>query len=162
MERTIRSLTLVGLLSVSLIPAAETQGQDGAHTIVLPSALTWADVPSLPPGAKIAIVAGDPGNEGLYVARFKFPAGYEIPAHTHPNDENVTVISGTFHIGMGDKLDETKGRAIKAGGFFHMPRGMRHYAWASEETIVQANSIGPAGIAYVNPADDPRPGKPTQ
>jgi uncharacterized RmlC-like cupin family protein len=59
----------------------------------------------------------------------KVPAGYKVPPHTHPNDENITVISGTFNIGMGDKLDEKKGDALKAGGFAHAPKGVQHYAW---------------------------------
>jgi quercetin dioxygenase-like cupin family protein len=104
----------------------------------------------------MAILTGDLSKKGPYVVRFKFPSGYKIPAHTHPNDENVTVISGTFHVGIGSKLDEKKGHMISAGGFVHLPKGMEHYAWASEETVIQSHSIGPAGITYVDPNDDPR------
>jgi hypothetical protein len=74
----------------------------------------------------------------------------------HPNDENVTVISGTFNIAMGDKFDDAKGPALKAGGFAIAPKGMAHYAWFPEETIIQIHGLGPSGITYVNPADDPR------
>ena len=77
-------------------------------------------------------------------------------AHTHPNDENVTVLSGSFNIGTGDKLDMTKGEAVKAGGYSFVAKGMTHYAWFTEETVLQLHGIGPQGITYVNSADDPR------
>ena len=104
----------------------------------------------------MAVLFGDPTKEGQFAYRVKFPAGYKVPAHMHPNDENVTVLSGTANIGTGDKLDEKKGEAIKAGGFLHMPKGMPHYAWFTEETIIQSNGVVPTGITYINPADDPR------
>jgi uncharacterized RmlC-like cupin family protein len=68
----------------------------------------------------------------------------------------VTIISGTFHYGFGDKFDESKGQAVKAGGFVIAPKGVQHFAWASEETVIQLHGVGPGGITYVNPADDPR------
>ena len=75
----------------------------------------------------------------------------------HPNDENLTVISGTFNIAMGDKFnDAAKGPELKAGSFTKAPKGMVHYAWFPEETIIQIHGLGPSGITYVNPADDPR------
>jgi quercetin dioxygenase-like cupin family protein len=119
--------------------------------------LKWGPAPpALPKGAQMAILYGDPSKEGPFVTRTKFPAGYKVPAHMHPMDENVTVLSGTLHIGMGDKLDPGKGEEVKAGGYIHMPKGMHHYAWTTEETVVQQNTIGPSGITYLNPADDPR------
>ena len=78
--------------------------------------------------------------------RLKVPAGYKVPAHVHPNDEHVTVISGTFNIGMGDKLDEKKGNALKAGGFARAPKDMQHYAWFNEDTIVQLHGMGRRGL----------------
>jgi quercetin dioxygenase-like cupin family protein len=138
-----------------LFPIAVAVAAD--HVAVSPDALKWASgPPHLQAGAQIAIVSGDPSKEGPYVARLKIPAGMKIAPHTHPNDENVTVISGTFNIAMGDKFDEAKGSALKAGGFTIVPKGMAHYAWAPEETIIQLHSLGPSGFAYVNPADDPR------
>ena len=127
------------------------------HVITQGDALDWKAGPAaLPPGAQFVVLVGDPGKEGPYILRYKFPAGYRVPAHTHPNDENVTVISGTFHLGMGPKLDQAKGQVLKAGGIAHLPKGMQHYAWTSQETILQLHGVGPAGITYVNPADDPR------
>jgi quercetin dioxygenase-like cupin family protein len=111
--------------------------------------------PSLPKGAEFAVLSGDPGKDGLYVIRLKMPAGYKIPAHNHPTTENVTVVSGNFHIGMGDHLDEKKGIELTSGGFGEAPAKMNHYAWATSPTIVQVHGQGPFAITYVDPADDP-------
>jgi len=75
-------------------------------------------------GAQLAAVKGDPTKEGMYVVRLKVPAGFKIAPHTHPNDENVTVLSGTFNIGTGDKPDESKGTQDKAGGYSFAIKGM--------------------------------------
>ena len=146
---------ITGLFLTSLLPLPATAADE--HAVVSPDNLKWgAAPPAFPIGAQIAVLSGDPAKEGLYVVRLKVPAGYKVPAHVHPNDEHVTVISGTFNIGMGDKLDEKKGDAIKAGGFARAPKDLQHYAWVTEDTIVQLHGMGPQGITYVNPADDPR------
>jgi quercetin dioxygenase-like cupin family protein len=119
--------------------------------------LKWVPAPPfLPPGAQVAILSGDPSKEGPYVLRAKQPAGYKIPAHTHPKDENLTVISGSINVGMGPKLDETKGEKFTAGAYVLVPKDMEHYLWSTEETIIQVHGIGPVDFSYVNPADDPR------
>jgi hypothetical protein len=82
------------------------------------------------------------------------PPGYKLPAH-HPTAEYVTVLSGDFHSGMGDKLDRGSGQELRAGGFAEAPAGMNHYAWASSATVVQVHGQGPFALTYVNPADDP-------
>jgi Domain of unknown function (DUF4437) len=146
----ISALFLIGLLPLPATAADE-------HVVVSSDNLKWgAAPPTFPKGAQIAVLSGDPSKEGLYVVRVKAPAGYKVPAHTHPNDENITVISGTFNIGMGDKLDEKKGDALKAGGFARAPKSMQHYAWFTEDSIIQLHGMGPQDIIYVNPADDPR------
>src|SRR5262249_333069 len=127
------------------------------HVALSADQLSWGPAPpALPKGAQIAVLTGDPSKEGLYVVRLKVPAGYKVPAHVHPNDENVTVISGTFNIGMGEKLDESKGQALKTGGFAKISKGMQHYAWFTEDSVIQLHGMGPQGLTYVNPADDPR------
>lgn len=119
--------------------------------------LEWAPAPNfIPDGAQFAVLSGDPSKDGSYVVRLKLPAGYKIPAHNHPATEMVTVISGDFHLGMGDKLDEEKSVLLTAGGYAEAPARMNHYAWASSPTIVQVHGQGPFAITYVNPADDPR------
>jgi Domain of unknown function (DUF4437) len=114
--------------------------------------------PNIPAGAQIAVLAGDPSSDGPYVVRLKMPANYKVPAHYHPKDETVTVISGDFHVGMGDKLDMQKGLVLNAGGFGAVPAGMRHYGWTDGGTVVQIHGNGPFAITYVNPADDPSKG----
>jgi quercetin dioxygenase-like cupin family protein len=92
----------------------------------------------------------------LFAFRLKVPRGYHIPPHTHPKPEVVTVISGTFRLGMGEKADKAKAQVLPAGSFFALPPGMAHFAYADEDTVIQINSNGPWGLTYVNPADDPR------
>ena len=118
--------------------------------------IKWGPAPpSLPKGVEFAVLSGDPGKDGPYVVRLKMPAGYKIPAHNHPTTENVTVVSGNFHIGMGDRLDEKKGIELTSGGYGEAPAKMNHYAWVTSPTIVQVHGQGPFAITYVNPADDP-------
>jgi quercetin dioxygenase-like cupin family protein len=122
-----------------------------------PDKTEWAEGPkSLPPGAKMAMLEGDLTKEGPFVARLKLPNGYKIPAHTHPKTERLTVISGTFNIVMGEKLDKASARKMPAGSFGYWAAGMKHFVWAEGETVVQLHGIGPWAINYLNPADDPR------
>lgn len=116
----------------------------------------WGPAPPiLPKGAMMAVMAGNPGAPGLVAVRIKMPAGYKIPAHWHPTDEQVTVLSGSLGIGMGDKLDEAKGETLRAGGFGVAPAHMNHYAWTKTGAVIQINLMGPFALTYVNPADDP-------
>lgn len=118
--------------------------------------MKWGAAPPVfPKGAQVAVLSGDPFKDGPYVLRLKMPAGYKVPAHNHPTTENVTVISGNFHIGMGDKLDEKKGIELTAGGYGEAPAKMNHFAWTTTPTVVQVHGQGPFAITYVNPADDP-------
>jgi quercetin dioxygenase-like cupin family protein len=130
------------------------------HVVLNAADLKWGDAPpGLPPGAKLAVLAGDPNKKGLFTVRLQTPAGYKVPPHTHPTAEHITVISGTFNIGTGDKFDEAAGKEMGAGGYMVMPPGMKHYAWTPAETIIQVQGMGPFVIKYVNPADDPRNAK---
>ncbi|HXT70612.1 MAG TPA: DUF4440 domain-containing protein [Vicinamibacterales bacterium] len=127
-----------------------------AHVAVAASALTWGDPPpSLPSGAKLAVVSGDPSKPGPFVVRLQMPAAYRISPHWHPGDENVTVLSGTLAIGMGDTWDEAKMQAQSAGGFFALPAKMPHSALAKTAATIQVHGMGPLVLNYVNPADDP-------
>lgn len=143
---------VIALLALAVTPSL-------AGTMPAPvnsDGVTWGPAPPiLPKGAQIAVLSGDPSKDGLYVLRLKMPANYKIAAHFHPTSEYVTVISGDFHIGMGDKLDQNKGAELRAGGFAEAPAHMNHYAWTSEETVVQIHGQGPATLTYVNPADNP-------
>ena len=130
------------------------------HVILTPADFKWGDAPpSLPPGAKMAVLSGDPGKKGLFTVRFQMSAGYKVPPHTHPTAEYVTVISGVLYVGAGDKFDEAAGKQLEAGSYVVMPAGMTHYVWSRGETEIQINSMGPFEIKYANPADDPRNAK---
>jgi anti-sigma factor ChrR (cupin superfamily) len=109
--RAVLSLAAVLTLATPLYTLAQDH-----HATVQSDGLKWSAPAVYAPGAQVAVVRGDPSKEGMYVVRLKVPAGFKIQAHTHPNDENVTVLSGSFNVGTGDKLDESKGTAIKAGG----------------------------------------------
>jgi quercetin dioxygenase-like cupin family protein len=125
--------------------------------ILAPEDVKWGPGPaSISPGAQAAVLYGDPSKEGLFALRLKLPKGYRIAPHSHPKPEIVTVISGTFRLGMGEKADPSKAQALPAGSFFAMPPGMVHFASNDEETVIQLNSIGPWTLTYVNPKDDPR------
>ena len=136
--------------------AAGAKHDASAHKVVMPDGIKWEDVKSLPPGAKMVVLEGDPTKEGFVAFRIKLPANYRIPPHFHPCPERVTVLSGTLHLGMGEKADEKAATALPAGAYTSMPPGMRHFAWTEGETVLQLATIGPWGITYVNPADDPR------
>ncbi|MGI8908636.1 MAG: cupin domain-containing protein [Candidatus Sumerlaeaceae bacterium] len=121
------------------------------------AAITWKQgPPSLPKGAQIAVLEGDPAKEGTFVFRLKVPDGYRIPPHTHPKVERISVIAGTFSIGMGEKFDPQAMQVMPTGTYGYWPAGMKHFVSATGETILQFHGTGPWTINYVNPADDPR------
>jgi quercetin dioxygenase-like cupin family protein len=149
-----RAPILLAYAALLTVPSVATAQEH--HTTAQKDTLMWAPNPAYPAGIEMAIVHGDPTKPGTYVVRLKAPAGAKIAAHSHPNDENVTVLSGVFHIGTGDKLDESKAQIIRPGGYSFVAKGMTHYAWFSEPTEMQLHGNGPQGIVYVDPADDPR------
>jgi len=125
-----------------------------------PNEIKWGDPPpQLPKGAKIAVLHGDPGKEGPFTMRLKTPAGYKIAPHFHSQDENLTVVTGTVYLGMGDKMDMKGAHPLKAGGYHYLPGKTNHYAFSKGPTIIQVSGNGPFDITYINPADDPSKGK---
>ena len=148
---------VVALVSCVPAPSAGHDDKKAMPSLYKADALKWKDgPPSLPPGAQIAILEGNPAKPGPFVFRVKVPDGYKIPPHTHPKSERVTVISGTFNLGMGDTFDATKTEALPAGTYGTWPAGMKHFVWVKGETVVQFHGDGPWVIEYLNPADDPR------
>ncbi len=116
----------------------------------------WAPAPpSLPKGAMIAVISGDPAKDGPYVVRLKLPANYTVPAHRHPTVENITVMSGSFHVGMGTKRDVKKAMSFGSGGFVSLPARTDLYVWTTKATVLQVHGTGPLAAQYVNLADDP-------
>jgi quercetin dioxygenase-like cupin family protein len=136
--------------------AADTHTKPADHQMVRPDDLKWTDVPTLPPGAKVAVIEGPPSEAVPFMMRLKFPANYKIPAHWHPAIEHLTVLSGTFNMGIGDKLDMTKTKALSSGGVMIIQPKIPHFAWTKEEVMVQVHGVGPWGVTYVDPMEDPR------
>jgi len=129
----------------------------GKHVVVTGGDIKWGPAPdSLPPGAQMAVIDGDPGKPAPFVIRAKFPDGYKVMPHYHPTDESITVLSGTFMAGMGDTWNDSSMTSLKAGDFAKMPKLMHHFAGSKGETIIQIHGTGPFAITYVNPKDDPR------
>jgi len=147
-----------GIIALSLLLAGAAPVLAQSRSQPSPNdAFTWrAAPPSLPKGAQMVVVSGDPAKKGPFVIRLKFPAGYKVPPHSHPSDENVTVISGLIQLAMGDKIEPKQRDALAAGGYVHMPKGTHHYGLVFQPTVVQVNGAGPFAITYVNAADDPR------
>ena len=152
-----RMLLWSTVVVAAIVGAAFAQeASTSAHIMTAPKDLKWGDPPPVfEKGASFTVVSGDPGKEGPFVARMKMPAGYKINPHWHPTDEHVTVISGTFMLGMGEKFDKTTMTELPAGGYALLPAQMRHFAMAKTACIVQVHGIGPFTLTYVNPADDP-------
>ena len=160
-------LVLLGF--IAFIVGSVVRGQDEAgraggekHMVVRPGAIEWGPAPpALPPGSRLAVLAGDPSRPGApYVLRAKLPDGYKVPPHWHPTDENITVLQGTLLVGQGERFDPATMEEMPANSFMCMPKSMRHFAMAKGETIIQVHGIGPFEFNYINPADDPRRGGP--
>jgi hypothetical protein len=141
---------------LAIVLAAVPAMAQEAHVLVPAEKVQWQTAPPfLPPGAQISVLEGNPGAKGPVTLRLKFPADYQIPAHWHSMTERLTVLTGTFHVGMGDAIDQKASQTLRPGGFVSLPAKMHHYAWVKAETVVQISLEGPFDIFYINPADDP-------
>jgi len=159
MKRTLLiTVTVVGMLCLAgrlfTIAAHPSSNEKNAFT---PETIPWGPPPPfISPGAQLAVIEGNPGaSTGDYTVRLKMPDGYRIAPHWHPSRENVTVISGTFKVGMGDTFDTSKMGSFPAGSFAYLDPDMHHYAMASGEVIVQVHGNAPLQFNYVNAGDDP-------
>ena len=163
MKHSLLTTTLYSILLIVCAVDARAQEDhttdDGPehHLTYAPGTIDWQLAPpSLEAGAEVAVLEGNPGEPSVFTMRIKMPDGFHISPHWHPNPERVTVISGTFLLGSGDELDREATEPLEAGSYTAMPPGMRHYAIAQGETVIQLTSTGPWEINYVNEADDPR------
>ena len=117
----------------------------------------WQPFPAFPPAVRLSVLAGDPSKPGPYVIRVKLPNGEKLMPHKHPEDRIYTVISGVFHIGLGETFDESRLMAFAPGSVVVLPGGQPHFHWAkSGEYITQVTAIGPLGLEYIDPTSDPR------
>lgn len=134
---------IVLALSTFLV-VGQDKGKQAEAKMLAAGDMQWQDgPPSLPAGAQMVVLDGDPRQEGPFTIRLKMPAGYKIPPHTHPTAERVTVISGAARLGIGEKFDEKAGRELKMGDFAMLPAGLPHFAWSPSEAVVQIHSEGP-------------------
>jgi quercetin dioxygenase-like cupin family protein len=149
------ALLLAVAFSLTRSSAQETQSADTRS--YQPTTIEWKTGPAtLPAGARMAVLEGDPTKEGPFLVRFQFPEGYHIRPHTHPKTERVTVISGALYLATGEVLDRGSAKKLLAGSFGYWPAGMKYTAWSEGETVIQLHGVGPWQINYVNPANDPR------
>jgi mannose-6-phosphate isomerase-like protein (cupin superfamily) len=150
-------LLVIFLCGASVLFSKGAQTTSSARHTFTPGEIPYGPPPAfVAPGAQLAVLEGNPGaSSGDFTVRLKMPDGYRIAPHWHPNRENVTVISGTFKVGMGDNFDESKMGAFPAGSFAYLDPGMHHYAMASGEVVVQVHGMAPLQFNYVNPDDDP-------
>ena len=147
-------ISLAVFLVFGLISSANAQA---VYSIFNPTTIQWTEGPkTLPPQARMAVLAGNPKVYGPFTLRLKLPAHYQIPAHAHPSLEQVTVISGDFHVGAGDALTTAKGDTLHAGSFVAIQPNTHHYAWTNSGAIIQLNGMGPWDIHYVDAKNDPR------
>ena len=156
----IRSTTLAICLfiaGVCLTQQAKDSKSSG-HVLVNPGQIQWQPAgPSLPAGAQLAVLDGDPAQAGaMYAVALKMPSGYKIPPHSHPMDAGVVVVKGTFMMGLGDKVVESKAHELPIGTYMRLSKGVRHFEWTKSETILYIYGQGPLDTIYVDPADDPR------
>lgn len=147
------------MLTAALAFAAASslaQAQGHSHMMMSADELKWGDAPSVGPGAKIAVIEGPLDRPVPFTFRLKLPANMKVAPHTHPAFERLTVLSGTFHFAHGERYDEAKTRPLKPGDVAIMPAGAPMFGFTREETVIQLHGVGPWGINYVDPAEDPR------
>ena len=118
----------------------------GKPAIVQPAEFKWVPAEGLPPGAQVAVLYGDPSKDGPFAIRFKFPAGYEVPTHSHPTDEFITVISGKAQVSFGENAEVATAEPFSAGAFMSLPGGAWHRLWTDTETVLELHSTGPFGV----------------
>jgi hypothetical protein len=162
MERTLSIAAVfaaaVGVTQLALAKdtakAGTTPGKEAVT--IMPGDVKWGDAPAaLPKGAQLAVLHGDPTKKGMFALRFKMPDGYTIPPHWHTNAEELTVLSGTFTLGMGDNMDQASMHSLAPTAYHYLPGKMHHYAMAKDETVLELHGMGPFDIHYINPSDDP-------
>jgi hypothetical protein len=147
---------MIGLVVGGALAGAQTGGHQHDHAMFTPADVKWVDgPPSLPKGVKMAILEGSPRDPGPFTMRLMLPAGTKVAPHWHPGIEHVTVLSGTFNIGLGEKFDEAALKTLPVGGFAVMQPKTPHFVLIKEETTIQIHAVGPWGVTYVNPEDDP-------
>jgi len=159
MRKLAMSIFLAPWFMVSLgFAQTTTEQKDPGHVMFTPRQIKWQAGPdSFPSGAQIAVLDGNPSQSGAtYTIGLKMPDGYKVPPHWHPMDAGVTVVQGSFIMGVGEKFDPARGQELTTGSYMRISKGVRHYEWTKGETVIYVSGLGPLDTIYVNPADDPR------
>jgi quercetin dioxygenase-like cupin family protein len=152
------ALAVVGMFAwAGLLFTSTAHDHSQEKNAFTPDTIPWGPAPPVVRhGAQFAVLEGDPtASTGDFTIRLKMPDGFRIAPHFHPERENVTVISGTFKVGMGDEFETNKMKAFTAGSFAFLDPNMHHFAMACGETIVQVHGRSPLQFNYINPEDDP-------
>lgn len=157
MRHPAKKLLFIMSLSVSFIALPGLSAADNAQgtspLVIKADDVKFHPAPGFPKGAQIVLLRGDLSQAVPYTIRFKLPDGFIIPSHWHSTDEEVTVLSGTLNVGMGDKVDKSQSTALTPGGFQIVPANAHHYVWTTGETIMQLDGMGPRTTVFVNPAE---------
>lgn len=163
MRRFLISTSLAAVMLCALAMPAISQTGDQTQPAAAPAAAadnaiiivggreTWTPGTGPLKGTMVAVMSGDPSKAGQYVMRIKVPPNATLGAHYHGDAENVTVISGTFYVGLGDKLDKSKVTALKAGSFAHLNAGVKHYALTKADgAVLEVTGNGPTTMTMVD------------
>ena len=144
----------LGLSSIFGVLHAEDRSEPKALT---PSEMNWQAQGGLAlAGIEQANLVGDPTKPGPYTIRLKFPTGYRLAPHSHPDYREVTILSGTWNTGYGDKFNETALKALPAGSFYTEPANIPHFVEVREPVVIQVSGTGPSGRAFINPPANPK------
>lgn len=153
MYRILRVAAAAAAATAIALPSVASAQQE--YTVVSADSVEWGPAPDImPEGAELAVLVGDPAEEGIYVMRVRLPDGTEVAPHWEDKVEYITVLEGTFHVGPGEEFDGAAATPLAAGDLLIMPEQVRHFAWAEGTTVLEVVGEGPAGeIFYVNPDD---------
>lgn len=143
-------LLLTGILFITITPLQASETPANITALSPNEMIKWGNPKTLPIGAHDYVLHGNPETKSIYTVRLKFPANYKIPPYFQSASTYTTVISGSYHIGMGSKFDETKGKLISQGGFIVIPENITVYAWTTEPTIIQINGEGPLKVTTLD------------
>lgn len=145
---TMRQLIAIILMVISIFSGLAV-AQSIAPEPILPGTLRWGSPPNMP-GLQGAWVLGAEQKPGHYIFRVKLPSGARIPPHTHPDERNTTVLTGTIYVGFGKTFDETKVVAVPAGGVYIAPANVPHYIWAKDgDAMYQEAGMGPTRTSFI-------------
>jgi len=137
-------------VALALSFAAAALAQSAAPVAVTADNMRWNSQGGLAlPGLEQVSLVGDPAKPGPYTIRLKFPAGYKLAPHMHPDPREVTILSGTWYTGYGEKQEVALLKALPAGSFYTEPANVPHFVEVRDAVVIQVSGMGPSGRAFV-------------